>query len=58
MMRKDDQVRVSSVTNQTPVNLLTEAIAALELCLECSGLTWEAEQAADIVVARYKRGVR
>ena len=34
--------------------LIDEMIAALELCLECEGLTWEAEQAADTVVRRAK----
>jgi hypothetical protein len=34
--------------------LIDEMIAALELCLECEGLTWEAEQAADTVVRRVK----
>ena len=34
--------------------LIDEMIAALELCLECEGLTWEAEQAADTVLRRVK----
>jgi hypothetical protein len=34
--------------------LIGEMIAALELCLECEGLTWEAEQAADTVLRRVK----
>ncbi|MER2520573.1 MAG: hypothetical protein ABTQ34_07790 [Bdellovibrionales bacterium] len=29
--------------------LLAEAASSLDLCLGCSGLTWEAEQAADVV---------
>ena len=41
-----------------PQGLLVEAIAALVLCLESEGLTWEAEQAADVVIARYVRGVQ
>jgi hypothetical protein len=58
MMRKDNQAKAPPVTNEATSHLLSEAIAALELCLECSGLTWEAEQAADAVVSRYKRGAR
>ncbi len=34
---------------------MAELIAALELCLQCEGLTWEAEHDAEIVVSRAKR---
>jgi hypothetical protein len=33
-------------------NQMREAIAALELCLESDGLSWEAEQAADVIIRR------
>jgi len=33
---------------------IRELVAALELCLKCDGLSWEAEREADILVARYK----
>lgn len=32
--------------------VIGELIAALELCLECGGLTWAAEQAADVAMKR------
>jgi hypothetical protein len=34
---------------------ITELVNALELCLKCDGLSWEAENAADILVKRYKQ---
>jgi hypothetical protein len=33
-------------------NQMREAIAALELCLESDGLSWAAEQAADVTIRR------
>jgi hypothetical protein len=33
---------------------IRELVDALELCLECDGLTWEAEREADILVNRYR----
>ena len=38
------------------LELLNEAIAALELCLGCPNLTWEAEQEAEAVYKKLKRG--
>lgn len=32
--------------------VIGELVAALELCLECGGLTWAAEQAADVAMKR------
>jgi hypothetical protein len=32
--------------------LIAEMAAALTLCLKCSGLTWEAEHEAEILIAR------
>ena len=37
-------------------DLLNEAVSALELCLGCPNLTWEAEQEAEIVCRKLKRG--
>lgn len=31
---------------------IDELVAALEMCLECDGLTWEAEHEADVLVRR------
>jgi hypothetical protein len=36
---------------------IRELVDALELCLECDGLTWEAEREAEILVTRYKTRV-
>src|SRR5262249_29441068 len=33
-------------------SLIRSMIAALELCLESKGLSWEAEQEAEIIIAR------
>jgi hypothetical protein len=38
-------------SNQT---LIAELIDALELCLACDGLSWEAEHDAEIILARAK----
>jgi hypothetical protein len=35
-----------------------ELVAALELCLECDSLPWEAEREADILVNRYGKAAR
>ena len=35
--------------------LVPEAVAALELCLECQGLSWAAEHDAEIVLARARK---
>jgi hypothetical protein len=45
----------ASVAQMTDEALILDLIAALELCLECEGLTWEAEHDATIMVARAKR---
>jgi hypothetical protein len=47
-------VAIINAHNRRP-NLLEEAIRALELCVLGDKLTWEAEQAADIVIARAKK---
>lgn len=35
--------------------LLNEMAAALELCLACDGISWEAEHDAEITLNRYRR---
>jgi len=35
--------------------LLKEMVGALESCLACSGLSWEAEQEAELVVGKAKK---
>jgi hypothetical protein len=42
--------------NQRHKRLLAEAIEALELCLEESGLTFSTEQAAEKIIMRLKCG--
>lgn len=44
----------SSTDRQT---LLEEAAYALELCLTCPALTWEAEHEAEAVLNKIKRGI-
>ena len=34
--------------------LIIDMVAALELCMKCPGLTWEAEHEAQILIARAK----
>jgi hypothetical protein len=34
---------------------ICELVDALELCLKCDGLSWEAEREADILVSRYRK---
>lgn len=34
---------------------IQELVNALELCLGCEGLSWEAEREAEILVSRYKQ---
>lgn len=36
--------------------IIAELITALELCMECEDLTWEAEQEAELVLRRVRQG--
>lgn len=47
----------SLVTSDAMRDLLVQAASALELCISCSDLTWEAEQEADLVMQRLRRAV-
>lgn len=42
---------------QALIDTVQEAVAALELCLECDGLTWEAEQEANALCNRIRRNM-
>jgi hypothetical protein len=47
---------VKSINGDEPTQKLLEELAgALELCLTCDGLTWEAEQEAEAVLTKLKR---
>jgi hypothetical protein len=37
--------------------LIEELMGALELCLECDGITWEAEQEAEVALKRAKKSI-
>lgn len=37
--------------------LIADMLTALEMCLECEGLTWEAEQEADIMCTKAKNAL-
>jgi DNA-binding CsgD family transcriptional regulator len=50
----DFTVAVINAHNQK-IDKYEEAIRALEICLESDGLSWEAEQAADIVLGRSEK---
>ncbi len=49
--------RVADQDAECPASreIVDELVAALEACLESGGLSWEAEQEAEILVSRYKR---
>jgi hypothetical protein len=52
--RKQSKTDVQSMSAEKYRSAIRELVAALELCLECDGLSWEAEREADILIARYK----
>ncbi len=35
-------------------SMMSEMVEALKLCLECEGITWEAEHDADIMIDRFE----
>jgi len=46
---------VKAINNSEPrQKLIGDMIAALEMCLKCKGITWEAEQEAEVVIKRAK----
>jgi hypothetical protein len=48
---------IKAVNGNEPNRKLIEELAgALELCLTCEGITWEAEQEAEAVLAKVKKG--
>jgi hypothetical protein len=48
---------IAKVVNEYEQNqkLVADLVSALELCLKCDGLTWEAEQEAEIVITRSRK---
>ena len=50
-------IATSVNTHNQKIDQYAEAIKALEICLESKGLSWEAEQAADIAVRRSEKSI-
>ena len=56
-MPKSKQLKPAEQSEATEKyrDAIRELVEALELCLKSGGLSWEAENAADILVERYKK---
>lgn len=60
VVAKETSDLITKAVNEYERNqeIIKELIAALELCMECPELTWEAEHDAELVLMRAKLGPR